>query len=445
MERAREFHALASSLCCGDRYNLVLHKHLGDVSNTIASKTQFEEKFGAKLRFLIRPQHAFLMEMFGVEDYAVLDIDSLAKSNTRLKELYFGTDDPPRVLLDRLENDLYQTIFACVPIMGAPFVCENLTNDFFAFERYWAYRWAENMGIDGRTGLSLPSHVPGLSPQAKAALASIAPLERIVLLAPEAATAAEFGNGLWNIIAEGVQARGYRVIVNSNRFSIKHGISAFDLKLSLSDVVALGHSCAYVISIRSGLCDVLVGIGERLYAIYPATLRREMHGLNRAFDRATGVREIAIENWQVDRFEWEGVDWAPTVQRYIDGLRRRYVRAGLTAKFLSAKAKGRRLALRDRLRDRAGSPYFYPQTNLENPPREQVFRFLGIPTLRKTFSSATGGRTLARRSILFGFVVVYEWSDGSWESYLLGFPLSAGVANEHPTQKSLTLPHDDDT
>ena len=76
----------------------------------------------------------------------------------------------------------------------------------------------------------------------------------------------EFPVEFWNTIAEQVHAHGYTIIVNSKKCEIKHGMSAYDLDLSLSDVVALGLSCAYVFSLRSGLCDVLVGAGEKLYA-----------------------------------------------------------------------------------------------------------------------------------------------------------------------------------
>ena len=153
----------------------------------------------------------------------------------------------------------------------------------------------------------------------------IAPLNKIVLFAPEAATATEFSPEFWSIISKRVHQQGYKIIVNSKKYKIKHGISAFDLNLSLQDVIALGFSCAYVFSLRSGLCDVLVGARERLYAFYPAMLHRGMNSLNKCFEPTPNVNEIAVWHWKIDKVLWEDEDLTKPLQKHINKLRRKSI------------------------------------------------------------------------------------------------------------------------
>ena len=75
------FYNKVVKLCKQNSYNLVLHKHLGDVFYAIASKPFFESQYNAPLHFIVRPQHEFLMKMFGIKNYSVCDLDSLVKKN----------------------------------------------------------------------------------------------------------------------------------------------------------------------------------------------------------------------------------------------------------------------------------------------------------------------------------------------------------------------------
>ena len=133
--------------------------------------------------------------------------------------------------------------------------------------------------------------------------------------------------------------RGYKVIVNSKRFKIVGAISAHDLGLSLSDMVSLCYACAGVFSLRSGLCDLLAGMGGRLYAFYPAMLIREMHGLNRTFDLPSPVNEIGLHKWKIDPVIWNGEDLTPAFQAHVDWLRTAHWKARLKARFAKPNKK----------------------------------------------------------------------------------------------------------
>lgn len=371
---ARIFYNEILKLCKKNTYNLVLHKHLGDVFYAIAAKPFFEAQYDAPLHFIIRPQQEFLMKMFGIESYSVYDLDALVKKNNDFKELYFKGNLHDKFADDRLENEMFQALFQCAPMkLGEPFICENLINNFFDYNDYWAYRWSANMGLNTNFQFLLPKNNIELSQSAKKKLNDIAPLDKIVLFAPEAATFQEFSPEFWNIIADTVHAHGYKIIVNSNKIKINHGISAFDLDLSLQDVIALGLNCAYVFSLRSGLCDVLVGAGKRLYAIYPAQGRREMYSLTKPFATNTDVNEIQIWNWKTDKFIWQDIDLTAKIQKYINKLHRKYILETILRLFSFGHTKRKHILKRDIARNLAGISKVFFDNNVKNPkPKKQT-------------------------------------------------------------------------
>lgn len=420
-EDARIFYGDVAKLCKKNAYNLVLHKHLGDVFYAIAAKPFFEAEYNAPLHFIVRPQHEFLMKMFGIKNYSLYDLDSLVKKNNDFKELYFNGKSHDRFADDRIENEMFQALFPCIPgNKGTPFVCENLINNFFTYDDYWAYRWSSNMGLNPNFKFLLPQHKPELSKVAKKKLEKIAPFDKIVLFAPEAATFPEFAPDFWNIIADKMHDKGYRIIVNSKKIQINHGISAFDLNLSLQDVVALGLNCAYVFSLRSGLCDVLVGAGSRLYAFYPAQGRREMYSLTKPFATNTGVNEIQIWNWKIDNVICEDIDFTPELQKHIDGLRKNYRKETLKRIFSTSKYKPIHAFGRNLMRDLAGISRVFPENNLKNPQPivNKSFKPFYSKTI-KVFSWATE----TKYSFLNGFLTYKKDSRGTQRLRLCGIVL----------------------
>jgi len=424
---AGKFYDAIKALCKPDAYNLVLHKHLGDVFYAVGTMEEFEATYNAKLRFIVRPQHEFIMQMWEIKDYSVYDFDSLVKNNKEFKDDHFDGETPDARRLDLLENAMFQAVFHCLPIRGEPFVCENLVNDFFLYPRFWAYRWAANMGVkvEDNFHFGIPKHAPTLPVAAQKSLVNIAPLDKIVLFAPEATTATEFPAEFWDVIAERVHEHGYKIIVNGEKHQIKHGISAFDLDLSLSDVVALGFSCAYVFSLRSGLCDVLVGAREKLYAFYPAMLHREMNSLNKCFEPNPNVHEIAVWRWKIDKVIWEGEDLTQPLQRYVNKLHRGYlmeqVKSFVALPFRRKRSK-HRSAYRE-YRDLAGKSRCFPENNTENRSHkypDQKISFLGLPVYTREYKAERQGHHTIRHQLLGGLVQLKKHDKKDYRLYILG-------------------------
>ena len=407
-----------TKLCKRDEYNLVLHKHLGDVFYAIAAKPFFEAQYKAPLHFIVRPQQEFLMKMFGVKNYAVYDLDKLFGTSTSFDIFHTTNTGHLSASKDAFSNEVFQAIFSGIPVKkGVPFICENLINNFILYDKYWCYRWLENIGISATNKFILPGNSLDLSAKAKQKLTAIAPLEKIVLFAPEATTFSEFGPEFWNIIADKMHDKGYTIIVNSKKYKINHGICAFEFGLSLQDIVALGLKCAYIFALRSGLCDVLVGAGKRLYAFYPAQARREMHSLTRAFATNTGVNEIQIWNWKIDNVVCDDVDFTPELQKYIDGLHKDYNKESWKRIFSTRKHKHVHGVLRNLIRDLAGISRGFPENNKQNPMPfvQQNIRFLYS---KKTAEFAWGVET--KYTFLSGLLTFKKASSGLQRLRLFG-------------------------
>ncbi|MDR1124224.1 MAG: glycosyltransferase family 9 protein [Elusimicrobiota bacterium] len=427
LNAVRELYSACANACRPDCYNLVLHKHLGDLVYQISAREYFEKKFGTPLCFIVPPKFEFLMQMFGVKDYSVVDFAPFFKQILADNDFKYM---PPFRHESHPVDMFMKSYFSALPHKGIPFICDSEMTNLLLFDRYFAYLWAANLELDEDLKFPLPQNAPAMSAAAKKALGAIAPLDKIVLFAPEAATAAEFAPEFWNIIAKRVRSHGYKIIVNSKKYKIKHGISAFDLDLSLSDIVALGLSCAYMFSLRSGLCDVFAAAGEKLYAFYPAVLHRETRGLNRCFEPAPRVNEIAIWKWRIDKFAWEGEDIALPLQKYINKLRRAYIIERIKyILFLPFRDKrGKYKSCYRLLRDLAGKSKVFAENNIENKPpkRDKIIKIFGINVYSQKYRVAPESRQKTVHSCrirILGIPVFAHYYGKYKRKQIFGIPL----------------------
>ena len=364
LKKLEKFHKEIKTLSRVDEYNLVLHKHLGDIFYAVALREEFERHTGRKLHFIVRPSHVFLLEMLGAANYSVCNFRWIERAITQANYRWLPAPGHETYYLDMI----FQDLFISVPVLGEPFVLDGVQLGFLLFDLYWCRQWA--FYLLGYTNFQYPvpkGKVP-MSSEGEKILSLLKPMEKIVLLAPDASTATEMGPEIWDALAEEFSKKGYVVVVNSKKYNIKHATSAFALGLSLPDVIALGQRCAYVFSLRSGLCDVLVGIGERLYAFYPAMLRREFGSLIKPFAEPTGVNEIQFYHWRTSPIIWEGEDLTPCVQKELDKLREMYRKEKMLLENSPEKEKVEHQFWSGVFNAVAGESHQFPENNKENPP-----------------------------------------------------------------------------
>ena len=378
VKKIRAFRRELKKHCKEGCYNIFVHKHLGDSYYIISFREEFEKHWKKPLHFIINPEYAFLFELFGEKNYSVFDFKQFMDEVILSDSPYL----PPAFHKTHPWDMLVKDALLSVPEIDEPFIADTDRYGFYQWDHYWSKFWGYAMGVPmNNLDLKVAPHNIPLSGEVKNTIEMISPLEKAVLFAPEATSVVELPAEMWDIMADVVRSHGYTVFVNSRKVRIRGGICLFDLDLSFKDVVAFGQRCAYVFALRSGLCDVFTNLGSRLYAIYPAVLRREMGSLTKPYKFPTEIHEIQIYNWKMDQFIWEGEDLTNKLQPIINKLHRAYYIEGLKSLF-SFKEKGKHhLFWRHLFQEIAKDSRSIPENNVENPPPwrgEKEVKVLGI-------------------------------------------------------------------
>lgn len=114
---------------------------------------------------------------------------------------------------------------------------------------------------------------------------------KTVILAPEAISTDTFKLEFWEVLSKKLMSNGWQVILNSSNNSnlvIPH--HANSSRLDIETIPALAQQAGWMISIRSGLCDVLSTKNSKLTVLYP-------HGvwLGGSMLEATGLHNMNLK------------------------------------------------------------------------------------------------------------------------------------------------------
>lgn len=304
-------------------YNILLNKHLGDLVYIIQAGLLLEYQKGKNVHFILNPKHEFLMKMFNITNYSLLNMDKFKKEVIQRVQLDKDEmdEDIQYYYTVLYESNCYISLFATIPVLDVPFVPDSILVDFNQFPYFWARRWFGNIGLDEFSNISEPYQYPILSEIKVKSLERIAPLNKIVLIAPEALTANAIEPKFWEILVKKIQNKGYTVFINSKdkKYLFDNTYSIYDFDLCLEDVIALGIQCAYIFSLRSGLNDVLIGKHSNMYVFYPASLAREYGSLNKVFKLPDyqKVNEILISSYKIPQIIFENEDISVELNKFL--------------------------------------------------------------------------------------------------------------------------------
>ena len=228
-------------------YNLVLIGGIGDVVGILALTPELEKTYGKQLYFMAKPSHEVLLNMFGVKNYQILDF---------LQEPY-----PFLITLNKTDtpskDHLFFTHYFFQPIPTFP---EQHGSNF-------AISLKRLLGLPDDAPFTQPVWRPPLSPRLEALIQKAGGLEKIILMSPESQRKnANRWFNWWRKVSQQLHQKGFTVVCNA--FQPQHQLpDSQDWKLSAEEVIALGLRCRAVISVRSGLCDVLNYRGSNLFVI----------------------------------------------------------------------------------------------------------------------------------------------------------------------------------
>ncbi len=265
-------------LCKPNSYNMLLYMHLGDDFFRSYVYHDFINAYQKKLHLIIQPNEVCLMDLWGIKDYSIFDIDAYLK-----KHLETPTAD--RVIYEYTKQYLITHTLPSIPQISSPFSCdENILMQKWlkkfgtiesAIDHVYAY-----LGIMKKKKISAKEiKYPRLSVELKKKLDNIAPLDKIILVAPEARSDDLLHPSLWHEITDKFHELGYTIIENIVNKE-NHIPGSINLHLNTDELLQLCSNCKAVFSIRSGLCDIMAGIGDKLHILYSSERFRELGSKN---------------------------------------------------------------------------------------------------------------------------------------------------------------------
>lgn len=271
--------------CKSGEYNLFLHRHLGDSCVLLGLKDQFEKKYKKPIHYLITKKQEVIAWMYRIDNYTIIDFDLLKFSDEDIKCSDFERDK-------HIEN-LCERLFPSIPQLDLPFIAAPATwiQQTLGWDNF-VDGWAKMLGLAVDSILP-PIRYPEISTELEETLSNIDTVENIALLAPEAQTFNGENVRIWSDLVETLRHKGLTVVLNATQKDA-YIRGAHNLEMSVSDVIALASRCHSVYALRSGLCDCLAGLQDKLNVYYTSEIDLKYFSLNLCYKLDRPVNEMRL-------------------------------------------------------------------------------------------------------------------------------------------------------
>lgn len=261
-----------------DKYYFYCCAGLGDTMLTCGFKDALERKYTSPICLIFKKSHAFIARMYEIQDYLVIGVDISVSS---LSREYVRTPRKGKV-------------FAAHP-------CDHPElHNFFDPVRYqvstikflpWFRKFLD---INPSEKLMLPKQYPQIDERLRKRCEQFAPISDTVLFSPEATSVLALPDVFWKNKVNTLHKRGLTVI--SNVIYPENTISGTKyLGITVEETVALALQCNSVYSLRSGLCDLLFSMGDKLHVYYPSYSSLFLYSLNDMFDTINIDEELVMD------------------------------------------------------------------------------------------------------------------------------------------------------
>jgi hypothetical protein len=141
------------------------------------------------------------------------------------------------------------------------------------------------------------------------------PEKRTAILAPDAVSVDTLSSSFWHIMCRELQRCGWMVCINGSASSSQFGQNNVPiLKYPMSEAIPVAELAGWVISLRSGLCDLISSANCRLSVIYPKPANSALSPFDQYSLRNQGLSKT-VEEFETDLSE----DHLLLVKRIISG------------------------------------------------------------------------------------------------------------------------------
>lgn len=220
---------------------------LGDTFILCMLKDAIEDRYGVTVKYVIKPSHVAILEMFGYEyvigEYLTEELYDIAQNNKIIKA-----------------GRLY--------VAHPHFCAKNIENAFFEHKIDFLQMYLCTLGLDNGEKLTPKIDYPDVSNEL---IRKIYPLkvEDVILFAPEMTSCASLQDRPpmeWLKTYEAFEDKT-RIVVNSRNKNCP-GYQGRYVDLTLSELISLAVNCNKVISVRSGLCDLIYPKVKKMIILY---------------------------------------------------------------------------------------------------------------------------------------------------------------------------------
>ncbi len=269
-----------------DCYYFVSPCSAGDTYYLCALKQVVEKQLQGKIIFIIAPTHKVVCDMFEVE-YIICETKIINIFRTH----------------KCLENDAVISMPTLGNLYPAhPIPLQKWNYHYKSMLEMYLHFFDLPLDIKG----DLPTNLPKISESLRTKLNKIAPLNQIILFCPEAFTYPCLPLIIFKYECDSLLRKGYKIIANIPnhkeylRYFSSDGV--YDLDLSLKEAIALGISCAGVISTRAGFCDIIAPHCENL-KVYYTKLESRYYNKLKEMNLTNPPQEISVyDNVAYKRF-----------------------------------------------------------------------------------------------------------------------------------------------
>ena len=251
---------------------------LGDTMLTLALRKELEEKLDSKVIFILKETHKIIAKMYDIGDCIIIDND---------------------IMKDKIEKSLSTNPKAGAIYAAHPCLHPELS-DFFAPVKFqistvkflpWLY---EFFGLEFNNKVRGPLFYPALTDDLKRKIETIAPIDKIALISPEAVSMMPIRDEFWESLIDNIKKQG--LVPVSNVVDPQRTVKGSRyIDLTIEEALRIGLYCREVHSLRSGLCDLLYDRGKDLHVYYPTHRGYFLYCMNDMFCRDDIDEQIIID------------------------------------------------------------------------------------------------------------------------------------------------------
>lgn len=245
---------------------------IGDTVMVCGLSEAIEVQYGGKVYFIIKPSNECVLKMYGIEEYQIHTFQE-----QELRELAGQT---PYIEKGKI-------------FVGHPGYYENVEKYIKCgkYERTFLEMYRELLQLPKESRFVYPCHIPEISNTLREQLHGKT-VEEITLIAPEIQSYPykKMLDPYWRNEIQNAIDRGEQVVLNAIGDHMKE-FEDYYVDMSLEDLVALAVRCKKVISVRSGLTDLIYSMVRSMEVVYPDYGFFRKYSFDKLYELNPGVTE----------------------------------------------------------------------------------------------------------------------------------------------------------